>query len=344
MLDRRTLLARSLAAGLGLAAGSRARLGHAAAAAAAAAAADSAAASAAGADATGTPASTTGPLIERAIPSSGEKIPMVGLGSSATFSTAAGSRDTEGLKAVLNVMVQEGAKVFDTAPSYGASEEVAGRLARELGITNRIFWATKLNVAYGGRADPAAARAQVERSFRHIGVDRIDLIQVHNMGDVRTQVPILAELKRQGRVRYIGVTTTFPSQYRGLIETMRREPLDFVGVDYAIDDRDVEHEILPLAQEKRIGVLAYAPFGRTSLFRRVGKRPLPEWASELDARTWAQFFLKFVISHPAITAVTPATSAADHMQDDLAGGRGRLPDPALRMRMAAFIDALPGGR
>jgi len=314
MLDRRMLLTGSLAAGLGLTALSRAQ------------------------------SSALDGLMMRTIASSGEQLPVIGLGSSATFSSAAGSRDVEGLKEVLRTMAQSGAKVFDTAPGYGASEEVAGRLARELGISKRIFWATKVNVARGGHADPAAARAQIEQSFKHLGVEKIDLIQVHNMGDVATQLPILKDLKRQGRVRYIGVTTTFPSQYRGLIQTMQREPLDFIGVNYAIDDRAVEREILPLAQKRRMAVLAYAPFGRTSLFRRVGDRPLPVWAIEIEARTWAQFFLKWVIGHPTITTVTPATSSADHMQDNLAGGRGPLPDAALRARMAAFIDALPGGR
>ena len=325
MPDRRTMLTHSVAAGLALALGRRAQLG---------AAAEPAAA---------TPGA--GPLLTRAIPSTGEKLPVIGLGSSASFSSAAGSRDTAGLKAVLGTMVAHGAKVFDTAPSYGASEEVAGRIAQELAITQSIFWATKVNVAYGGRADPAAARAQIEQSFKRLGVLTIDLIQVHNLGDVATQLPILKDLKQRGRIRYLGVTTTFPSQYRELLRIMRREPLDFIGIDYAVDDRSVEREILPLALQRRIGVLAYAPFGRTSLFRRVGPRPVPDWAvAELDTRTWAQFFLKFIISHPAITVVTPATSAADHMLDDLAGGRGRLPDAALRTRMAAFIDSLPGGR
>jgi aryl-alcohol dehydrogenase-like predicted oxidoreductase len=233
--------------------------------------------------------------------------------------------------------------VFDTAPSYGASEEVAARLANELGIQERLFWATKLNVAGhgGGAADPAAARAQVETSFARIKKAKVDLIQVHNMGDPATHLPILHELKKQGRVRYVGITTTFPQQYAQLIEVMRNEPLDFIGVDYAVDNRDVEETILPLAQERKIGVLAYAPFGRTSLFRRTAGTPLPDWARAFDAATWAQFFLKFVVSHPAVTAVTPATSQPRNMLDNLGGGIGRLPDAATRQRMAALIDALP---
>jgi aryl-alcohol dehydrogenase-like predicted oxidoreductase len=279
----------------------------------------------------------------RAIPSSGEQVPVIGLGSSATFAQVASTEDVAKLKAVLQTLIDNGGKVFDTAPGYGASEEVAGRIAQELGINKRIFWATKVNVAGrgGGAADPAAARAQIEQSFKRFAVDRIDLIQVHNMGDVATQLPILRELKAQGRIKYIGVTTTFPAQYPLIEQAMRTEPLDFVGLDYAIDNRDVEETFLPLALERKIGVLAYLPFGRTSLFRRVGDRPLPEWASEFDAKSWAQFFLKYVISHPAVTVVTPSTSQAKNMLDNLGGGIGRLPDQAMRKRMTDFIDALP---
>ena len=156
-----------------------------------------------------------------------------------------------------------------------------------------------------------------------------------------TQLPILREFKERGRIRYLGVTTTFDQQYADLIRIMRNEPLDFIGVDYAIDGREVEREILPLAQERKIAVLAYAPFGRTRLFRRVSTRPLPEWAAEFDAKTWGQFFLKWVLGHPAITAITPATSQAKNMLDNIGGGIGRVPDQAMRKRMAAYIDALP---
>jgi aryl-alcohol dehydrogenase-like predicted oxidoreductase len=197
-------------------------------------------------------------------------------------------------------------------------------------------------VARGGAADPAAARRQIETSFTRIKKDKIDLIQVHNLGDVRTQLPILQDVKRQGRVRYIGVTTTEESRYGELEAIMRSEPLDFIGVDYAIDNREAENRILPLARDRKIGVLVYAPFGRTRLFRRVGTRPVPDWATEFDAATWAQFFLKFVLANPAVTVVTPATSQARNMADNIGGGRGRVPDDATRKRMMALIDGLPG--
>lgn len=286
------------------------------------------------------------PLITRAVPSTGEPLPIVGLGSSATFAQVARAADLTALREVFNALVSGGGTVFDTAPGYGASEEVAGRIAAELGLTQRIFWATKVNVAFGrgGTADPAAARKQIEQSFARIKKTPIDLIQVHNLGDVPTQLGILKELKAQGRIRYLGVTTTFDQQYDQLVDIMRREPLDFIGVDYAIDAREVEQTILPLAQERKIAVLAYQPFGRTRLWARVGDRPVPEYAKEFDAATWAQFFIKFVASHPAVTVVTPATSQAKNMTDNLGAARGRLPDAAMRKRMIATIDALPSAR
>ena len=290
-------------------------------------------------------AASPAPLIRRAIPSSGEKIPVIGLGSSATFRSVAEGEDVEGLRAVLAALIERGATVFDTAPSYGASEEVAGRLARELGITKKLFWATKVNVAPrgGGAADPAAARAQVEASFRKFGVETMDLIQVHNLGDVPVQLGILKALKSAGRVRYIGVTSTSKEQYGELARVMRAEPLDFIGVDYAVDNRSVEETILPLALERKIAVMVYVPFGRTRLFQRVGDRPVPAWAAEFDAASWAQFFIKYVLGHPAVTVVTPATSQPRHMADNLGGGIGRLPDEVTRRRMADFVDALPAG-
>ena len=301
---------------------------------------------AAGAGLTLTPADlwAQGKLITRPIPSTGEQLPVIGLGSSATFSQVARQEDVSALKSVLQALLDGGATLFDTAPSYGASEEVAGRIVKDAGWGPRVFWATKLNVAGrgGSSADPAAARAQVEASFQRVGKAKIDLIQVHNLGDPATQLPILQAFKKQGRIRYVGITTTFDQQYDELVRIMRNEPLDFIGIDYAIDGREVEQTILPLAQEKKIAVLAYAPFGRTRLFRRVADRPLPDWAAEIDAKSWAQVFLKWIIGHPAITAVTPATSQAKNMLDNLGGGIGRLPNQDLRTRMAAYIDALPG--
>ncbi len=283
------------------------------------------------------------PMITRAIPSTGEELPIIGLGSSATFSSVARSDDVSALRGVLTALLDNGGTVFDTAPSYGASEEVAGSIINEIDAGDRIFWATKLNVAGrgGGSADPDSAWQQVETSFERIAKTPIDLIQVHNLGDPPTQLGILSELKAEGRVRYIGITSTNRNRYPDLAQVMRDEPIDFIGVDYAVDNREAAETILPLAQELGIGVLVYAPFGRTRLWNRVSGRDVPDWAEEFDAASWAQFFLKFVAAHPAVTVITPATSRPVNMLDNLMGGRGALPDAAALQRMAEYVDALP---
>jgi aryl-alcohol dehydrogenase-like predicted oxidoreductase len=282
-------------------------------------------------------------LITRVIPGTSERLPIVGLGSSATFAAVAREEDRAAIRGVLSTLVERGGSVFDTAPGYGASEEVAGSIAQEVGITDPLFWATKLNVAGrgGGSADPAAARAQVETSFERYGQPVIDLIQVHNMGDPPVQLGLLREYKDQGRIRYLGITTTFEDQYDHLIEVMRTEELDFIGTDYAVDNRFAEEVILPLAQDRGIGVLVYAPFGRTRLWNRVAGREVPDWAHEFGAHTWAQFFLKFVAAHPAVTAITPATSRPENMADNLGAAYGDLPDEAMRRRMIDLVDSLP---
>lgn len=282
-------------------------------------------------------------LIMGTIPSTGEQIPAIGLGSSANFSQVARSEDISALRGVLSTLSEMGGRVFDTAPSYGSSEEISGQIAQELGIADQLFWATKLNVAGrgGGAANPQRARQQVEASFQRAGRSVIDLIQVHNMGAPDVQLPILREYKEEGRIRYIGITTTFPNQYERLIETMQNEELDFIGIDYAVDNRSVEQDILPLAMERGIAVLCYLPFGRSRLWSRVRGQTLPEYAQEFDATTWAQFFLKFIISNPAITAATPSTSRPTNMADNIGGMIGRLPDEAMRRRMIATVDALP---
>ncbi|MCA9737628.1 MAG: aldo/keto reductase [Gemmatimonadetes bacterium] len=281
--------------------------------------------------------------IRRRIPSTGEEIPVIGLGGANTFSQVAREQDFEAVRGVLAALIEGGGTLFDTAPSYGASEEVSGQVAAELGIADDIFWATKLNVVGrgGGSADPAEARAQVERSFERLRRPVIDLIQVHNMGDPPTQLGILKDLKAEGRIRYIGITTTSERQYDHLLEVMRSEPLDFIGIDYAVDNRVAEERILPLAQERNIGVLVYLPFGRSRMWARIGDRPLPDWAAEFDAHSWAQFMLKFVVAHPAVTVATPGTSDREHMLDNLGGGAGRLPTADHLRRMVQLVESLP---
>ena len=283
-----------------------------------------------------------GAVLTRPVPKTGEQLPIIGLGSSATFSQAAGAADIEAIRSVFNAMLDNGGTVFDTAPGYGESEEVAARAVNEIGGRDRIFWATKLNVAgRGASADPARAREQVETSLRLLGRDSIDLIQVHNVADLATQYTLLKEYKQAGRVRYIGTTSTFEGQYATLEQFIRDESPDFIGIDYAVDNQTAEERIFPLAQEHGVGVLCYLPFGRTRLWQRVEGHAVPAWAAEFGATTWAQFFLKFAASHPAVTVVTPATSKPHHMVDNMTAGRGRLPDDAERRRMIDFIAALP---
>jgi len=283
----------------------------------------------------------SGEIITRAIPKTGEKLPIVGLGSSATFSEIAGADDIEAIKSVFAAMLEQGGTVFDTAPGYGASEEAAAKAINQLGVRDKLFWATKLNVAgRGASADPVRARAQVDTSLTRFGGD-IDLIQVHNVADLATQFPILKEYKQAGRVRYLGTTSTFEGQYATLEQFMRDESPDFIGIDYAVDNRTAEEKLFPLAQERGIAVLVYLPFGRTRLWERVEGHEVPDWAAEFGATTWAQFFLKFAASHPAVTAVTPATSKAHHMLDNMTAARGRLPEQAERSRMVELIESLP---
>jgi len=291
----------------------------------------------------------TGAVRTRPIPSSGEEVPVIGLGGRWISANSSPEELTEH-RAVLRALAEgaEGAgRLFDSAAGYGGggSEEYAGQWAEEDGFQDQIFWATKVNVAGrgSGSADPAAVRAQIERSFERMRLDVIDLDQVHNMGDPPTQLGILEEYKDAGRIRYIGMTTTSEGQYDALARVMRDYPIDFIGIDYAIDNRIAEERILPLAQDEGIGVLVYLPFGRSRMWERIGDRELPEWAAEFDAHTWAQLMLKFVVAHPAVTVACPGTGDPEHMVDNLGGGRGRLPTADHLRRMTQLVESLPGG-
>jgi aryl-alcohol dehydrogenase-like predicted oxidoreductase len=290
----------------------------------------------------------SGPVRTRPIPSSGEEVPVIGLGGR-WISANASPDELADHRAVLHALAEgaEGAgRLFDSAAGYGGggSEEYAGEWAEEDGFAENIFWATKVNVAGRGAssAEPAAVRAQIERSFERLRVPVIDLNQVHNMGDPPTQLGILQEYKGSGRIRYIGMTTTSEGQYGALAQVMRDYPIDFIGIDYAIDHRVAEEEIFPLALDRGIGVLVYQPFGRYRMWQRIGDRSLPEWAGEFDAHSWAQFMLKFVIAHPAVTVACPGTGDPAHMVDNLGGGRGRMPTEEHVRRMTEWEAGLPG--
>jgi len=291
----------------------------------------------------------SGPVRTKPIPSSGEQIPVIGLGGR-WISANSSAAELAGHRAVLHALAEgaEGAgRLFDSAAGYGGggSEEYAGQWAEEDGFQDQIFWATKVNVAGrgGGSVDPDAVRGQIERSFERMRVDVIDLDQVHNMGDPPTQLRVLQEYKDSGRVRYTGITTTSESQYDELAQVMRSHPIDFIGIDYAIDNRAAERTILPLAVDRGIGVLVYLPFGRSRMWSRIGDRELPEWAAEFDAHTWAQFMLKFVVAQPGVTVACPGTGDPEHMVDNLGGGRGRLPTEEHLRRMTDLVEGLPGG-
>ena len=291
-----------------------------------------------------------GTLIQRVIPSSGEKIPVIGL----SFSNHPACADHAALKEVLKTMVDNGGRVFDAMHGNASAEQFHATVANELGVQNKVFWSTR-GIPPGGPGGPpqpgaATVKAHIDTWLARIKAQKIDLVMLPPQGDA-TWLAALKEEKKAGRVRYIGVQVIGDNVYPQLEAVMRNEPIDFIGVDYDISNRArVEDTILPLAQERKIGVMAFFPLGNnggtscgsgTNLFRRVGSMPLPEWAAEFDARTWAQFFLKYVVSHPAVTVARVGTTKPAHMLDDIGGGIGRLPNEATRKRMAALIDSLP---
>jgi aryl-alcohol dehydrogenase-like predicted oxidoreductase len=283
----------------------------------------------------GDPPSTSAPvasarLIAKAIPSSGEWLPAIGLGTDSFRSEV---RDD--IRAQLKRMRELGAAVIDTAASYGDSEALIGEALESLGTRERMFVATKL-VASSSSA-PVGAES-FARSLERLKTRRVDLLQVHNLNGVAELLPRMREWKKQGRIRYIGVTTSRGSQHAELADVVRKFPLDFIQVDYSIANREAAATILPLAQERKLAVLVNLPFGRASLFQQVAGRALPAWAADIDVASWAQFFLKYVISHPAVTCAIPGSTRLSHLEDNQAGGRGRVPDAAMRRRMEEYWD------
>ena len=278
-----------------------------------------------------------GQLIQRAIPSSGEKLPIIGVqfGNSASLDPAA-------LKEVLKTLIDNGGRFLDTMhQSVPGVEDITGTVVTELGIQSRLFLALRALPAGPPQPGAATPKAKLEALLVKFKVARVDLLQLPVQADP-AQFPALQELKQEGRIRYTGATVITKSFYPQLEALMRNEPIDFIGVDYSIDNRSAEEKILPLAQERKIGVVSYFPFSTGTLFQRASAVPLPDWAAEVDARTWAQFFLKYVVSHPAVTVARAGTTQAKHMLENIGGGIGRLPNEATRKRMAALVDSLPG--
>ena len=272
-------------------------------------------------------ADATAPLppILKPIPSSGERLPAVGLGTAEFRANLA-----EDIRAEIRRMSELGGSVIDTAAAYGDSEALIGQALAATGLRERIFLATKL-VADDGPDSFA-------RSLQRLQTQRIDLLQVHNLNGVAAILPRMQEWKKAGRIRYLGVTTSRASQHAELLGVMRDFPLDFIQVDYSLGNRAAAQDVLPLALERRLAVLVNLPFGRSSLFRQVGERPLPPWAADIDVASWGQYFLKYVISHPAVTCAIPGSTRVEHLQDNQGAGRGRLPDAATRRRMEEYWD------
>ncbi len=274
-------------------------------------------------------------MLARAIPSSGEKLPVIGLGSWYTFDVGAGSPQLKQLEEVLSLFVKLVGKVIDSSPMYGRAEGVIGELAAKLHLRDSLFIATKV-----WTPGKQAGIEMMERSMDRFQTKRIDLMQVHNLVDVETQMSSLREWKGKGRIRYTGITH---SQARGFGEVeriMRRQKPDFVQINYSIMEPGAAQRILPLAQELRMAVIINRPFGGGGLFGRVSAKSLPPWAAEIDCRSWAQFFLKWIIAHPAVTCTIPATDKPGHLEDNMQGGIGRLPDTKMRQRMAAIASSL----
>jgi len=268
----------------------------------------------------------------RPIPSSGERVPVMGLGSYLTLDVGNNVRDIAARADVVRAFFEEGGGMIDSSPMYGSAQQVIGKILARLGSSKSLFSATKV-----WTPTRFLGVQQMNNSFDLWGVEKMDLMQVHNLVDWETHLETLADWKKQGRVRYVGVTTSHGRAHRTLERVLATQDIDFVQLTYNLLDRDVERRLLPLAQEKGIAVIVNRPFRRGGLFDRFEGKPLPSWAPEIGAQNWAQFMLKFVISHPAVTTVIPATRRVDHLRENMAAGRGTVPDTAQRRRMLDYI-------
>ena len=274
-------------------------------------------------------------LLQRAIPSSGERLPIIGLGSWQVFDVGPEAEERGPLQEVLSRFVALGGRVVDSSPMYGRAEQVIGDIAAKLGLHSALFLATKVWTT--GKAEGIAS---MERSFARLQTRKLDLIQVHNLIDARIHLATLRSWKEQGRVRYTGITHYASSAYSEVAKLLRSEKIDFLQINYSLGEPEAEKEILPLAQDRGVAVLVNRPFGGGDLFSRLRQKPLPEWAAEFDCNSWAQFLLKWIVSHSAVTCAIPATANVHHLEENMGAGIGRLPDAAQRRRMAETIAQL----
>ena len=271
-------------------------------------------------------------VMMRAIPSSGEKIPVVGLGSWITFNVGNDPELLDSSAGVMKAFFAHGGKLIDSSPMYGSSQDTIGYGLNKLSAKADVFSADKV-----WTGDASEGPEQIEASRRHWGVDRFDLLQVHNLVSWQAHLDTLLDMKQAGRLRYAGVSTSHGRRHDELETIMREQPIDFVQLTYNIEDRDVEQRLLPLAQERGIAVIVNRPYQRKALLRTVEGKPLPGWVEETGARSWAQFLLRFVISHPAVTCAIPATTREDHVIENMAAALGELPDQKVRARMAQYF-------
>jgi diketogulonate reductase-like aldo/keto reductase len=274
-------------------------------------------------------------MLTRTIPSSGEKVPVIGLGTWQAFDVDLASDNRRQLGNVLSLFVRLGGRVIDTSPMYGRAEDVIGELTTALGIQDKIFLATKVWT----RGKESGVKS-MERSMALLRTKRIDLMQVHNLVDVQTQLATLREWKAQGRIRYLGITHYEAGAFADVEKIMRSEKLDFVQINYSLMEREAEEHLLPLAQERGIAVIVNRPFGGGDLFSRTRSKPLPAWVGEFDCRSWAQFFLKWIVANPAVTCAIPATDKPRHLEENIQGGTGALPDAKMRQKMVEWVSSL----
>ncbi|SFL87232.1 aldo/keto reductase [Variovorax sp. OV329] len=274
-------------------------------------------------------------LSTRPIPSTGERLPLVGLGSWITFNVGNDRVARENCAQVMRAFLDAGGRLIDSSPMYGSSQSVVGEGLARIGRSAGVFAADKVWIAPGSRGP-----AQIEESQRLWRVQRFDLLQVHNLLAWEAHLPALFEMKAAGRLRYVGITTSEGRRHREIESIMRSQPIDFVQVSYNLLGREVEQRILPLARERGIAVLANRPFREGALLRGLQSWPLPAWAAEIGCDGWAQFALKFIVSHPAVTCAIPATSQVAHVRQNMGAALDPLPDEAMRQRMAAHVAAL----
>jgi diketogulonate reductase-like aldo/keto reductase len=268
-------------------------------------------------------------MLTRKIPSTGESLPVIGMGTWQTYDVGASAQERAPLVEVMRVFSEGGGRLVDSSPMYGNSEQVVGDVTAQLSLRPKLFVATKV-----WTSGQASGVRQMEESMRKLRVDKLDLMQVHNLVDVHTHLATLAEWKREGRVRYVGITHYTASGHDDVAKLLEQKRLDFVQINYSAAERDAERRVLEVAQKRGVAVIANRPFAGGGLLSRLGRKPLPAFASELECESWAQLLLKFVVSHPAVTCAIPATSKAAHMRDNVVAGLAPMPDSALREKIA----------